>query len=185
MLYSLNFLISLSESTVMKSLSSVVISVTVAALSSVAIAPTAYPAPLLEEPRKSIDDLVELCESAGDSNARFQCLLDQGQRLNRAKNLARQRGEQENGGVTTIETEPSMHGPSSESPYTLSSSDDQIDYLFTFRLRPRATEDYTQQVEVLVTYSEFDESWDVMTVSNEAIAPTPCSFSDELQNMCP
>lgn len=133
---------------------------------------------------KQVEELVFLCESAGDSDARFRCLLDQSSRLNQAKNLARQRGEQENGGVTTIETEPSMHGPSSEAPYEISVSGDTIEYIFTYRLRPRATTDYTQEAQVLVSYNEAVNAWDIDTVYNRAIAPTPCSFASELQGEC-
>ncbi|MEB3212212.1 MAG: hypothetical protein VKL39_12695 [Leptolyngbyaceae bacterium] len=168
----------------MKAIHSIALFLSVSTLSLGAIAQPSTSAPLVNESRKAIDVLVELCESAGDSDARFRCLLTQGERLNRAKNLARQRGEQENGGVTFVETEPSMHGPSSESPYTISTPDDQIEYRFTFRMRPRATEDYTQQAEILVTYSTSTRAWDVITVSNEAIAPTPCSYSDEQRNVC-
>ncbi|MEO1520383.1 MAG: hypothetical protein AAFU78_06350 [Cyanobacteria bacterium J06633_2] len=168
----------------MKSIYSTAILATASALGVVAIASNSNSAPLFEDARKNVDALVQLCQSAGDSDARFQCLLEQGERLNRAKNLARQRGERENGGVTSVETEPSMHGPSSESPYTLTSSGDVIEYRFTFRLRPRATETYTQQAEVLISYSESAMDWEITTVSNEEIAPTSCSFSDELQNAC-
>jgi hypothetical protein len=133
---------------------------------------------------KQLEELVFLCESAGDSDARFRCLLDQASRLNQAKNLARQRGEQENGGVTVIETEPSMHGPSSEAPHEISLSGDTIEYLFTYRLRPRATEDFTQETQVLVTYNTAVNAWDIETVYNRAIAPTPCSFASELEGEC-
>ncbi len=140
--------------------------------------------PLRESFSKQVEELVFLCESAGDSDAQFRCLLNQSSRLNQAKNLARQRGEQVNGGVTTIETEPSMHGPSSESPYDISVSGNSIEYLFTYRLRPRATEDYTQETQVLVTYDEAVNAWDIETVYNRAIAPTSCSFASESEGEC-
>lgn len=140
--------------------------------------------PSSQSATKQIEELVELCESAGDSNARFQCLLEHSSRLNRAKNLARQRGEQESGGVTTVETEPSMHGPSAEAPYEINAVGDMTEYVFTYRLRPRATEDYTQETQVLVTYNEPANTWDIETVYNRAIAPTPCSYASELQGEC-
>lgn len=133
---------------------------------------------------KQMEELVFLCESAGDSDAQFRCLLDQASRLNQAKNLARQQGEQDSGGITEIETEPSMHGPSAEAPYDISVSGDTIEYLFTYRIRPRATTDYTRETQILVSYNEAINSWDIDTVYNRAIAPTPCSFASELQGEC-
>lgn len=171
----------------MKPIYSIALLSSVSVIGSVALATMSSSAPLSSQAQtssKEVDALVRICESAGDSDARFQCLLDQGERLNRAKNLARQRGERENGGVTTIETEPSMHGPSTESPYAIATSEDGVEYTFTFRLRPRATEEYTLQSEVLVAYSESTGAWEITTISNEAIDPTSCSFSSEQQNDC-
>lgn len=133
---------------------------------------------------RTIETLSELCESFTDSNAEFQCLLNQSSRLNRAKNLARQRGEQANGGVTTVETEPSMHGPSAESPYEIVVGDDVVRYLYTYRLRPRATENYTIETQVAVNYNTAFDQWDVDTVYNREIAPTSCSYADELADDC-
>ncbi|MGF1499461.1 MAG: hypothetical protein ACFB8W_21940 [Elainellaceae cyanobacterium] len=130
-----------------------------------------------------VEELVTLCQSAG-ADDRLTCLLEQSNRLNQAKNLARQRGERENGGITIIETEPSMHGTSAESPYTIDVNGDITQYIFTFRLRPRATTDYTQESQVAVSYNQQGDQWDIDTIYNRAIAPTPCSFASELQNSC-
>ncbi|MGB3494930.1 MAG: hypothetical protein WBA57_19525 [Elainellaceae cyanobacterium] len=133
---------------------------------------------------RTVEELSQLCESFTDSNEAFQCLLNQSGRLNRAKNLARQRGEQANGGVTTVETEPSMHGSSSESPYEIEVVDDGVRYIYTYRLRPRATANYTIETQVVVNYhSEFDQ-WDIDTVYNRDITPTTCSYSSELAGTC-
>lgn len=48
--------------------------------------------------------------------------------LNRAKNLARQAAEKENGGVTVYRAEPAMHGAASETTYT----DNGNSWTFTF-----------------------------------------------------
>lgn len=133
---------------------------------------------------RQVDELVELCSSVSDSNLRFQCLLNQSNRLNQAKNLARQRGERENGGVTLVEAEPSMHGPSAESPYVIAADGSVTQYTFTYRMRPRATTDYTQEVQVLVTYDEQGNQWNIDTVYNQSIAPTACSYASELQQSC-
>ncbi|MEB3358606.1 MAG: hypothetical protein VKK04_17910 [Synechococcales bacterium] len=130
-----------------------------------------------------VEELVTLCQTVG-SDSRLACLLEQSNRLNQAKNLARQRGERDNGGITLIETEPSMHGTSAESPYTINVDGGVTQYVFTFRLRPRATTDYTQEAQVAVLYDEQGNQWDIDTVYNRAIAPTPCSFASELQNSC-
>lgn len=133
---------------------------------------------------RTVEELAELCESFTDSDAEFQCLLNQSSRLNRAKNLARQRGEQANGGVTTVETEPSMHGPSAESPYEIEVEDDEVRYIYTYRLRPRAAENYTIETQVVVNYNTDFDQWDVDTVYNREIAPTPCSYASELAGTC-
>ena len=173
----------------MKRICSITTLSVVSFMGTVALSTASQSAPLSEQVQtsnKQLEELVDLCESAGDSDARFRCLLDQSSRLNQAKNLARQRGERENGGVTLIETEPSMHGPSSESPYVISESSDGgvVEYTFTFRIRPRATTDYTQEAQVLITYDESADEWGINTVSNEEIDPTPCSYASELQGEC-
>ncbi|MGK7891032.1 MAG: hypothetical protein AB4042_17020 [Leptolyngbyaceae cyanobacterium] len=120
-----------------------------------------------------------LCESvSGDEN--FQCLVAQGSRLNRAKNLARQRGEIENGGISIIEIEPSMHGPAQESPYSLARVEGSVRYIFTFRVRPRATQDYTHESQVAVDYAVENDEWTVETLYNRAIAPTATSYLEEM-----
>lgn len=133
---------------------------------------------------RTIETLEALCDSFSDSDDRFQCMLNQTSRLNRAKNLARQRGEQANGGVTTVETEPSMHGPSAESPYMIETTNDGLRYIYTYRLRPRAAENYTIETQVAVNYSGDFDRWEVDTVYNREIAPTPCSYASELEGTC-
>jgi len=150
------------------------LSATVATLAATGLGPQA-----IAQTTYSIDALVELCEDAPSDDS-FQCLLDQSSRLNRAKNLARQAGEKNNGGVTTIEAEPSMHGPSSQSPYSIETTDAETRYVFTFRLRPRATSDYTYETQVVVRYGYEDDQWTVDTVYNQPIEPTTVSYADTL-----
>ncbi len=94
--------------------------------------------------------------------------------LNRAKNLARQRGEAENGGVSVYETEPSMHGPAAESPHVIN-SDGSV--TFTFRGRPRGGDFYTLETQVTVFY-DAQTQWDIVTEYNQEIPPTTVSMSD-------
>lgn len=97
--------------------------------------------------------------------------------LNRAKNLARQRGEAENGGVSVYETEPSMHGPAAESPHVIN-SDGSV--TFTFRGRPRGSNFYTVETQVTVAYNA-QTQWDIVTEYNEEIPPTTVSIADLLE----
>ena len=150
------------------------LSATVATLGGAAFSPSA-----IAQTTASIDALVEICEAAPDEDS-FQCLLDQSSRLNRAKNLARQAGEKNNGGVTAIEVEPSMHGPSSQAPYRIETTDTETLYIFTFRLRPRATNDYTYETQIVVRYADAEEEWTVDTAYNQAIEATPVAYSDTL-----
>ena len=127
--------------------------------------------------------IVTLCESiveADPSVESLQCLFEQSTHLNRAKNLARQRGEMENGGIVTIETEPSMHGPSAESPHQIALADGSTQYIFTFRVRPRATANYTHESQVRVTYTYEGAGWTIDTIYNNRIEPTPVSYSEQL-----
>lgn len=94
--------------------------------------------------------------------------------LNRAKNLARQRGEAENGGVSVYETEPSMHGPAAESPHEIN-TDGSV--TFTFRGRARGGDFYTVETQVTVAY-DAQTQWDIVTDYNEEIPPTTVSMSD-------
>ncbi|HBB30346.1 MAG TPA: hypothetical protein DDZ80_32890 [Cyanobacteria bacterium UBA8803] len=66
--------------------------------------------------------------------------------LNRAKNLARQAAERENGGLGRYRAEQSMHGPANESPYVENGSGI---WTFTFKGSRPATEMY--YVESVVT----------------------------------
>ena len=130
--------------------------------------------------------IVELCNAlaeAGSNRDFLQCLSKQSVSLNRAKNLARQRGEKDNGGVGSVATELSMHGPSAESPYQIVLCDDNsIEYIFTFRIRPRTSFDYTYESKVRVTHnSDKDSEWTVDTIYNYAIAPTTVSYSEQLE----
>lgn len=94
--------------------------------------------------------------------------------LNRAKNLARQRGEAENGGVSVYETEPSMHGPAAESPHVIN-ADGSV--TFTFRGGPRGDDFYTVETQVTVAY-DAQNQWDIVTEYNREIPPTPVPMSD-------
>lgn len=127
--------------------------------------------------------IVELCNALTESDQTLeplQCLFNQSTHLNRAKNLARQRGELENGGVTSVETEPAMHGPSVESPHQIVLADGSTQYIFTFRLRPRATEDYTYESKVQITHTNETNEWSIDTIYNNRITPTPVSYAEQL-----
>ena len=129
--------------------------------------------------QEGIRALEELCAVVAEEDT-FQCLLEQSTHLNRAKNLARQRGERDNGGIRVVETEPSMHGPSAEAPYVIELGEGSTRYIFTFRVRPRATEDYTNESQVAVTYTYEGSMWDIETLYNRQIDPTVISYADEL-----
>jgi hypothetical protein len=131
-----------------------------------------------------VTDITELCSDAPNVSARFECLFEQSNRLNQAKNFARQRAERENGGVTLIEAEPSMHGPSFASPHVIEIDGQLTQYTFTFRLRPRATTDYTIESQVIAIYDQQTEDWDVDLGYNRAIAATSCSYAAESQGEC-
>ena len=131
--------------------------------------------------------IVELCNQLAEDDETVEtltCLFEQSTHLNRAKNLARQRGEMENGGIIVSETEASMHGPSAESPHQLVLGDNSTQYIFTFRVRPRATEAYTHESQVKVTYmyetATEDAGWTIDTVYNNRIEPTPVSYAEQL-----
>lgn len=66
--------------------------------------------------------------------------------LNRAKNLARQAAEQQNGGLSQYRAEPAMHGPAGETPYEFN-ADGSITFTFTGGF-PGST---TPTVESIVT----------------------------------
>lgn len=127
--------------------------------------------------------IVELCNALTESDQTLeplQCLFEQSTHLNRAKNLARQRGELENGGVTTVETEPAMHGPSVESPHQIVLGEDGTQYIFTFRLRPRATDNYTYESQVQINHADGNNEWTIDTIYNNRINPTPVSYAEQL-----
>ena len=131
----------------------------------------------------SASPIVELCNALADSDQTvepLQCLFEQSTHLNRAKNLARQRGERENGGVITVETEPAMHGPSAESPHQIVLGDNVTQYIFTFRLRPRATDNYTYESQVRITHAIENNEWSIDTIYNNRITPTPVSYLEQL-----
>ncbi|MGJ3249102.1 MAG: hypothetical protein ACFE0I_23895 [Elainellaceae cyanobacterium] len=131
-----------------------------------------------------VDDITALCEASPTVSARFECLFEQSNRLNQAKNFARQLAERENGGVSLIEAEPSMHGPSAESPHVINDDGRVSQYTFTFRLRPRATTAYTREAQVFATYNQQTTEWDIELGYNRAIAPTSCSYAADLQDEC-
>ena len=129
----------------------------------------------------SITELCNAIVEADETVEPLQCLFEQSTHLNRAKNLARQRGEIINGGVSSIETEPSMHGPSPESPHQIALVDGSTQYIFTFRVRPRATANYTHESQVRVTHTYEGSAWTIDTIYNNQIDPTPVSYSEKLE----
>ncbi|QDZ41396.1 hypothetical protein FRE64_00705 [Euhalothece natronophila Z-M001] len=80
---------------------------------------------------------------------------------NRAKNLARQAAEQENGGLGQYRAEPAMHGPVEETNYE--EIEDGV-WRFTIRGREIGSDDFTIQTVVTV-----DEQANVTVESNEEI----------------
>jgi hypothetical protein len=94
--------------------------------------------------------------------------------LNRAKNYARQRAEQENGGVSVYTAEPSMHGPSEESPYVFN-DDDSI--TFTFRGGPLGVNYFTRETQVTVSQMG-NGGWDIVTNYNRSIERTTVAYSE-------
>lgn len=132
----------------------------------------------------SATTIVDLCNALAEADSTLeplQCLLEQSTHLNRAKNLARQRGERVNGGITAVETEPSMHGPSAESPHQVVLGDGSTQYIFTFRVRPRATANYTHESQISVTYIYEESEWTIDTIYNNRIESTPVSYSEQLE----
>lgn len=130
------------------------------------------------------EGVTQLCDQEESISSRLDCLFEQSNRLNQAKNFARQRGEQINGGIIRFETEPSMHGPSADSPHTIEDSETATRYTFTFRLRPRGSNTYTRETQVLANYDKLSQQWSFETVYNREIAPTTCSYAEELQGSC-
>jgi hypothetical protein len=90
--------------------------------------------------------------------------------LNRAKNLARQAAERENGGLGQYRAEPSMHGPSVDAPYVVNPDGS---WTFTFlgydpqESQPSGTILYS--VESMVTVSQTGQ---VTIEYNGPIGPT-------------
>lgn len=81
--------------------------------------------------------------------------------LNRAKNLARQAAEQENGGLGEYRAEAAMHGPVTETNY------EEIEegvWQFTIRGREVGSDEFTIKTVVRV-----DQEGNVMVESNEEI----------------
>lgn len=101
--------------------------------------------------------------------------------LNRAKNLARQVAERENGGLGAYRAEPSMHGPSVDAPYVVNPNGS---WTFTFlgydprEAQPSGTVLYS--VETVVTVSttgqvtiEYNGPIGATTPTPTATAPPP------------
>lgn len=84
--------------------------------------------------------------------------------LNRAKNQARQFAERLNGGLQVYRAEPSMHGPSAESPYRVTEAG-QLEFNF-FGRAPGAS-NYTTETVIVVD----PDSWELDLIYNGAIRP--------------
>ncbi|MFO8040550.1 MAG: hypothetical protein R6U67_14025 [Sodalinema sp.] len=84
--------------------------------------------------------------------------------LNRAKNQARQFAERLNGGLQTYRAEPSMHGPSAESPYRVTEAG-QLEFNF-FGRAPGAS-NYTIETVIVVD----PDTWELDMIYNGAIRP--------------
>jgi|GEM_PF-2010956 len=97
--------------------------------------------------------------------------------LNRAKNYARQRAESENGGLSVYTAEPSMHGPSSASPYLMN---DDGSFTFTFRGGRPGAGVYTVESQVTVDYEEVS-GWNIVTNYNRSITATSVAYIEEFQ----
>jgi hypothetical protein len=84
--------------------------------------------------------------------------------LNRAKNQARQFAERLNGGLQVYRAEPSMHGPSAESPYRVTEAG-QLEFNF-FGRAPGAS-NYTTETVIVVD----PDTWELDLIYNGAIRP--------------
>ncbi|AFZ43455.1 hypothetical protein PCC7418_1255 [Halothece sp. PCC 7418] len=82
-------------------------------------------------------------EEASPLRIEFNRLVE----LNRAKNLARQAAEQENGGLTEYRPEPAMHGPAQATNYEELA---EGVWQFTFQGRRPTADEYTIESVVVV-----------------------------------
>lgn len=86
----------------------------------------------------------------GSSSERSQAPLG----LSRAKNLARQTAEIHNGGLQKYRAEDSMHGPSSDTPF----SDQGTHWIFTFKGRAPGVSEPTTESTIQVEKDTFKTS---------------------------
>ena len=97
--------------------------------------------------------------------------------LQRSKNLARQAAEKENGGLGEYRAEPSMHGPTGDSPYV---DNGDGSYTFTFYGGPPGWQEPT--VESVVTVDS-SNGWDVSVDYNGRVRQRQWDMRSEVARL--